>query len=188
MPLKLNQHIPNTLSELSVKDQNENTAQLKSFWSDNDVLILFIRHFGCIGCTAQMDAIAPRLQEINALKVKLVIIGNGAPNFIEGFIEKFQLQDKPISIYTDPSLKTYEKAELRRSIWTMFSFRTLRDYIVSFSKGIGQGKIQGDNWQQGGALLVDSNGVLRYHFQNKSAAGIADSNEIIEAIQQMKIS
>ncbi len=188
MPLKLNAPIPEELSKLSIQGENNEKHIFQSFWKDKPALIVFVRHFGCIGCTAQMDAISPRIEELNQLGVNLVVIGNGAPNFIEGFKDKFRLHNKGISIFTDPSLKSYELAEMKRSFWTVFSFRTLGDYVRSFSKGIGQSKVQGDNWQQGGVLLVDKTGTLQFHFQNKSVAGIADSNDVVEAVQKLVIS
>ena len=49
--------------------------------------------------------------KLDAAGVELVIIGNGAPNFIEGFREQTKY-DGPI--YTDPSLATFKAAELLR--------------------------------------------------------------------------
>ncbi len=188
MSNKFPKPIPPDLSSFEVKNEKQESVVFNTFWQDTPALIIFVRHFGCIGCTAQMDAISPRINELCNLGVNLVIIGNGGANFIQGFKDKFQLNDKPVSIYTDPSLKSYKLAEMKRSFWTVFSFRSLADYIRSFSKGIGQSKVQGDNWQQGGALLVDQEGMLHFHFQNKSVAGIADTNDLIAAVQKLMVS
>ena len=96
--------IPKDLANASVIDENSNNLKLATFWKEGPALILFIRHFGCFGCATQMQAIAPRIQEIDALNIRIYLVGNGNPNFIEGFKERFQLYNQPVKIYTDPSL------------------------------------------------------------------------------------
>ena len=131
-----------------------------------------------------MLAIAPKIDEISNLDIHLKIIGNGDIQYIEGFIEKFKLADKPVQIYTDPSLKIYEEMELKRTFWHFINPMNIVDMIKALSKGIGQKTIQGDNLQMGGTLLISSSNNLEYYFQNNTIAGNADPNEVMKQVHK----
>lgn len=104
--------------------------------------------------------------EIESRGAKLHLIGSGAPNFIAGFREETGFTG---SIYTDPSLKSFEAAGLVRSVRASVGLRSISAGVKSFAKGQRQGKRQGDPWQQGGALIINKAGELL--FAHQSAAG-----------------
>jgi peroxiredoxin len=184
MGLKINEPLPAPLLETEVLDKNGKGIQFKDVLNADCSLVILIRHFACIGCTEQMLAIAPKIEEIENLHVSIKIIGNGAPMFIEGFIEKFKLGNKAVEIYTDPSLKIYEEANMVRSFWRIYNPKTIVEYLKAWRKGIGQKSVKGDNLQLGGTFLVNSASILEYYFQNKSVAGIADPNELMKAVHK----
>ena len=101
-----------------------------------------------------MQAIAPRIQEIDALNIQIYLVGNGNPIFIEGFKERFQLYNQPVNIYTDPSLEVYKKARFTRSKLIAHGPTTWHERVIAFPKGYSNVN-QGDNGQMGGSLLVD---------------------------------
>ena len=60
------------------------------------------------------------IQAIHDAGAELYVIGNGTPNFIEGFREQTKW-DGPI--YTDPSLEVYKAAELKRGVTKTFNIK-----------------------------------------------------------------
>ena len=60
------------------------------------------------------------IDRIHAAGAELHVIGNGAPMFIAGFRETTKF---PGAIYTDPSLRVYDAAELVRGIRATFNPR-----------------------------------------------------------------
>ncbi len=178
--------IPKDLANASVIDENSNNLKLATFWKEGPALILFIRHFGCFGCATQMQAIAPRIQEIDALNIRIYLVGNGNPNFIEGFKERFQLYNQPVKIYTDPSLEVYKKARLTRSKLIAYGPTTWYERVIAFSKGYSNVN-QGDNGQMGGSLLVDQEGTIKYYYKNKTVANHSDPNTVVEHIHQFAL-
>jgi len=149
MALKIKQQLPSPLAEAEVLALDGSKVKINSLYENRPALMVFIRHFGCIGCTTQMLAIAPRLHEIDKLGIGVKIIGNGKLSFLEGFIDRFKLEDKPVEVFTDPSLNAYKQAQLSRSAWKALGPKTWLDYLFAFSKGIGQSSIEGDNLQLG---------------------------------------
>lgn len=90
----------------------------------------------------------------------LVVVGNGAPMFIEGFRETTGFTGP---IYTDPSLEVYKAAELKRGVGTMLRLGAAAATIGSLRRGFRQGKMQGDATQQGGVLVIAPDGRILYH-------------------------
>jgi len=167
-----------------VLDEKGTEVQLSSLF-DSSVLLVFVRHFGCVGCTMQMQALAPRLEEFNLLGLSTIVIGNGAPNFIEGFIERFQLQNKPIQIVTDPSLAIFKKANFKRSLWATYGPLALWDYVKSFTKGVLQKTFEGDLTQQGGAILLNKSKELVYYHQNKHVTDLSNLSDVVDEVYKI---
>ena len=90
----------------------------------------------------------------------LVVVGNGAPMFIEGFRETTGFTGP---IYTDPSLEVYKAAQLKRGVGTMLKLGAAAATIGSLRRGFRQGKTQGDATQQGGVLVIAPDGRILYH-------------------------
>lgn len=161
--------------------------QLRDFWEGKTTLVLFLRHFGCIGCSENMAELAPRFPELRDLGVHVLLVGNGAPHFIEGFVERFSLVYQHVQVVSDPSLQVHRHAGLLYSGWGVFGFRGLRDMLRAFSRGHMHGSNQGSNFQQGGTLLLDDAGVVRFFHRNPSIGGYAHSTEWMQAILQNKL-
>lgn len=90
----------------------------------------------------------------------LVVVGNGAPMYIEGFRETTGFTGP---IYTDPSLEVYNAAQLKRGLGTMLKVGAAAATIGSLRRGFRQGKTQGDATQQGGVLVIAPDGRILYH-------------------------
>ncbi len=119
------------------------------------------------------------LEEIEARGAKLHLIGNGAPNFIEGFRE---VTGYTGSIYTDPSLKSYDAAGLLRSVRATFGLRSISAGVKSFADGKRQGSRQGDAFQQGGALVINSAGEVLYSHQSSAGGDNVSPVDLIAAL------
>lgn len=105
----------------------------------------------------------------------LVIIGNGATNFIDGFRE---VTGYTGPIYTDPTLAVYKAAQLKRGIGTVLSLRAAVKTVGSLKRGFRQVGTQGDATQQGGVLVVASDGRILYHHVSEYPGDNASPDEI----------
>lgn len=120
------------------------------------------------------------VDKLKAAGVDLVIIGNGAPNFIEGFREQTKY-DGPI--YTDPTLTAYKAAELKRGVTKTLDPRALGNTIGAFMRGSRQGRVQGDAWQQGGVLVVAPDGTVKWHHASDRPGDNATVEQILAALR-----
>jgi hypothetical protein len=119
------------------------------------------------------------LDKIHAAGAELYVIGNGSPSFIEGFREETKWTGP---IYTDPSLAVYKAAELKRGVTKTLNPFALGGTVKAFMAGNRQGRTQGDAWQQGGALVIGTDGSVLWHHISDRPDDIASGPEILDAL------
>jgi hypothetical protein len=105
----------------------------------------------------------------------LVLIGNGAPHFIEGFRETTGFTGP---IYTDPTLAVHKAAQLRRGVGTIFKLGGISASVGALRRGFRQGKVMGDSTQQGGVLVIAPDGRIVYHHISEHPGDNASPDEI----------
>lgn len=180
--MRVGEAVPKTLALCSVLDREGREIVLQSLWAAGPALLVFMRHFGCLCLSAQVTELSPRLFELHQLGVRTVFIGNGAPHFIDGFIERFGLADKRVEIVTDPSLASFRAAGFLHSWWATYGLRGLWDAIRAWGAGHVNHSGEGDALQQGGTLLVDANGRIAWYYRDASRGGHAPSVDIVDVV------
>ena len=181
MSINLLKPLPDRLSECAVVDAHGTSHVLGSLIEGSAALLLFIRHFGCIGCSENISLMAPRFAELKELGVRVLIIGCGAPNFIDGFKERHRLLFSPAEIFSDESLASQTAAGLMYSAWGGFGPKGLYEMARAFVSGNVSSDIQGDIKQQAGAILVDGAGVVRLYHRNGSLGDHVDPAQVVDA-------
>lgn len=145
-------------------------------------LVFFLREFGCIACAEQVHELAPRLPELSALGVRVVLIGNGAHESAAPFMERHGLADKPVELFTDPALDAYRAAGLARGAWATHGPFALVDFVRALTRGHRPGRVDGDLRQQGGAFLIDEQGNVVWSHRNTSLGDHPDPSDVVDAV------
>jgi peroxiredoxin len=173
------------VAEAEVLDVAGESSPLGERWRERPALVVFLRHFACMACTEHIALLSPRLPEIAALGISIVFVGNGAPNFIEGFVERNRLGDKPVEIVTDPSLRVFDAAHLERSYWSNLAPAALRNFARALLHGFRQTHVEGNAQQQGGVMLVEPGGRLAYFHRDRVAGDHAPTAEVVAAARAL---
>lgn len=121
-----------------------------------------------------------RIDDLHATGAELVVIGNGSPNFIDGFRETTGWQGP---LYTDPSLEVYRAAGLKRGVMTVLNARAAIKALGALRAGRRQGRTQGDEWQQGGVLVIAPSGDVIWSQISEYAGDNAAPDAIIAALR-----
>ena len=124
----------------------------------------------------------PAIREAGA---DIAFIGNGLPLMAADF-QKSHPVDAPVLV--DPERKAFAAAGLRRGARATMNFRTVRNAVRAFRGGHRQGRTQGDPWQQGGVLLVDTDGQVRWRYVSREAGDHPSPAEILAAIEASRAS
>jgi hypothetical protein len=179
--------LPPTLGSAKLVAGDGRAVTVDALFDGRPLLLVFLRHFGCIACAEQVHSLLPRLDELAALGVRVVLVGSGAPEHIGAFLERHDLADKKVEVYTDPSLASFAAAGLARSFWATWGPRAIVAFVRALSRGYRQGASDGDMNQQGGALLVDADRTVVWLYRSTNLGENADPSDVVEAALRLRI-
>lgn len=120
------------------------------------------------------------IDSIRAAGAEVFVIGNGAPSFIEGFRETTGYRG---AVYTDPSLAVFTMAHLKRGVMATLNPFALGKTLGAFTRGHRQGLTKGDAWQQGGVLVIATNGKVLWHHASERPGDNAEPSQIVAALK-----
>ena len=120
------------------------------------------------------------IDELHGAGAELYAIGNGAPMFIEGFRETTGFHG---AVFTDPSLAVYRAAELRRGLGTVLNVASAMRTVGALRRGFRQGRTQGDQLQQGGVLVIATDGRVLYHHVSAGPGDNAPPDAILRMLR-----
>lgn len=143
------------LAPLRLTEDDGVPVSLGEFWAERPVVLLFVRHFGCVFCREQVNLLKKYIPEIRARGAEMVIVGSGDEASAAAFREDLAL-DVPILV--DPDLVSYRTAGLRRDLRAALSPKRVRNAWRAFKDGYRQRPVQGDPWQQGGVFVIAAGG------------------------------
>lgn len=121
-------------------------------------------------------------KRIHAAGAELVIVGNGSAHFAQAFREDLKLTTP---LYTDPSLNSYAALGMKRGLGgAAGSLAALRNAARALAAGHRQGPVQGDAWQLGGVLVVDTEGGVLYRHLSDAAGDHPPVADVLRALER----
>jgi peroxiredoxin len=178
--LRTGEPLPKDLARAPLVAADGAVRSLGELVRERPTLVVFLRHFGCIGCAEQVHEILPRLPELDALGVAVLLIGSGPPGHIDAWIERNDLRDKHARVVTDPTLDAFRAAGLARSFMATYGPRAVAEFLRAFSRGHRPLPTDGDLFQQGGSFLT-ADGIVVWSRANKSLGDHGDPSDAVEA-------
>lgn len=135
--------------------------RLFEHWSERDALFVFVRHFGCVACHEQIDRLRARLAELDALSVRVVIVGCASSEDLAAWIDRESIGSLAVVARTDPTLALHRALGLHHSVWRTWGPSAALGFVRAVAGGTLPGRFQGAVSQQGGALFVSRGAVVR---------------------------
>src|SRR6478672_13399694 len=74
------------LSDTSLSDATGTKHRLGDLWDDKPVVLVFLRHFGCLNCRDHAMQLRDRYDEMHAQGIELVAIGTGDQRYAAAFV------------------------------------------------------------------------------------------------------
>jgi hypothetical protein len=109
----------------------------------------------------------------------LYVIGPGTPAQAGKAMERFGV---PYEILADPDREAFLAADMRRDLLSNLNLRTFGHLWRTIRKGIPQGALQGNPFQQGGALVIASDRRVLYHYIGMTAGDHPDPDDMLAAL------
>ncbi|MFQ5457378.1 MAG: SelL-related redox protein [Myxococcota bacterium] len=169
------------LKPIEVRDPAGKAVRLGDLWREKTVVLAFVRHFGCLFCREQVGRLHGELKAIRERGAELVVVGNGRPEQARDFKKK---QKITFPLFTDPTLKAYQAAGLRRGLISTLGPRTMLHGARALGGGNVATAILGDPWQQGGVFVITPRDKVLFAQQSKEAGDHADPADILAALEK----
>lgn len=174
------------LAPLLAQRADGSTVALGELWREGPAALIFLRHFGCVGCAVQVDALRVRLGELVRLGVRVGLIGHGTPAGLRGLAGRERL-DPGVELLTDPTGASHREAGLRRSWAGSWGPGALVGFALAVGRGYRQpgGLLlghpdEGEREQQGGALVVARGGPVLYAYASERLGDLPDLSDVVE--------
>ncbi len=163
-----------------VFDSSGRPVPVSRFWNTQTVILVFLRHFGCIACRSHAQDVWSKREHLQKGGGRIIFIGNGAPTYIDSFREEFGLGNAPI--FTDPTLKAFDLGGFRRGVMALVNSKSLSNAVALAKQGHRNGNPldpgSGSNFQMGGVIVVHPGPRVTYHYVSEALGDIPAAEEI----------
>ena len=171
---------PRALIDATVLDVDGAPVRMASTWAQRPVVLVLLRHFGCLFCKEQAAVMSAVGDEIERLGAGLVFVGSGSAQYAKWFQEDYAPQ---WPVYSDSELVTYRALEARRGFRSSVNSRTVWLSFRALARGFRQGRTQGDQYQQGAVCIVTPEGAMPYLHISEVAGDHPRPDEVLAALR-----
>jgi peroxiredoxin len=152
---------------------------LKKLSEEKPVLLVFLRHFGCIFCKEALSDLAEKRQQFENKGIQLVFVHMSKNDVADDYFIKYDLEG--VSHISDPTANYYKSFKLTKgSFMQLYGLQTwIRGYAVK-KEGhqLEMAKHLGDSTQMPGLFLLQ-NGKISEHFIHKRASERPDYDKFL---------
>lgn len=147
----------------------------------NPVMLVFLRHFGCVFCKEAMHDIANRRHSIEQSGIKIVFVHMSDDSTAVEYFKNFNLYGS--AYVCDPLQRFYKEfGLLRGSFAQLYGLQTwIRGYKVKQELGyeLEMAKRLGDSTQMPGVFVLQ-NGMMRDKFIHRIASERPDYEQLVQ--------
>lgn len=144
------------------------TRELSEFYKEKPLILVFLRHLGCVFCREQIA----ELREFKTENIVLVCMGRIRE--ASDFKNKMEI---PQVLVSDPNKLLYEAFGLRRGSFGQILNPTLtRKSIRLMKEGHRPGMVRHDPWMMAGVFRIEQDGEVSYsHFASDISDNLSGS-------------
>jgi len=166
---------PTILNEM-VTNKFEN---LKKLSEEKPVLLVFLRHFGCVFCKEALCDLADKREEFENKGIQLVFVHLAENGVADEYFTKYNL--KGVSHISDPKANFYKSFKLTKgSFIQLYGLQTwIRGYsLKKEGHTLDLAKHLGDSTQMPGLFLLQ-NGAISEQFIHRLASDQPDYDKFL---------
>lgn len=148
---------------------------LRSITEENTVMLVFLRHFGCVFCREALDDFSQIKEELNQLNIKLVFVHMAEESYGDEYFKDYGLESE--EHISDPDMTLYEYFGLQKGTFRELYGLKVWSRAIGLKFGMETKKPLGNMKQMPGVFLLKSGEIIN-SFIHKSAADKPDYLEI----------
>lgn len=163
-----------------LREMTTNTGEdLYEFSYRQPVMLVFLRHFGCIFCREALADISKRRASIEEQGTQIVFVHMSENAIAERYFQRYDL-DGALHI-SDPECRYYAAFGLTKGTFTqLFGLQVwMRGFTAGVINGHGVGSQLGDGFQMPGVFIIRE-GEVREEFIHKLASDRPDYEELVK--------
>lgn len=158
-------------------DESGGAVPVESLWDKSPAILIFLRHFACEICQKHAMDVWSNRAMYEAKGAKIHFISNGSAHFISEFKKLLGIENA--SVFTDPTMKTFDAAGFKRGFWmdpgeymrrVPFLIATIRYEMRRTGKG--------NVWQLGGVIAVKPGGKITYQYTSQMLGDFPPPNDV----------
>jgi peroxiredoxin len=172
------------LKSTLVYDETGKEFLLGDAWNrPKTVVIVFVRHFGCIACRAHVTKVMNHKAQLENDDCELIFIGHGTPEALADFKNEFNLYD--VRIYTDPRRETFKACSFKKGFLNLVNPTSARNMAELRKQGFSQGNRQsnqGIHRQMGGVVVISQPEKVTYHYISEAVGDFPEDEKVLENV------
>lgn len=165
--------------DVTLNTMDGKEIQLSDLWQQGNILITFIRHFGCPACRAMLRELEANKAELAQRGLQVVAIGMGTPKRTRDFVAEMNVS---FPVLSDPRRKAYDAYRLMKMNWREqlrpAEFLKSAQNVLKHGGGNSAGQ---DVMQLGGTFIVTTNGILTFAHTNRAMSDDPNLEMLLQA-------
>lgn len=165
--------------DLSFQRPDGSTVLFSELLHGDCTFVIFMRHFACMPCVAQVKDVARRYDQLKDAGIDVVAVGHAPPAVTARFVERDAL---PFAVVTDVTKASYKAMGLMRvPFYHFFRPRIVWDAIKLLLRGekIRRLTRTEDILQLGGDFLIDRDRRILYAYPSVDATDRAGAETML---------
>ena len=156
--------------------------RLGDSWADRPVVLIFLRHFGCLLCREHAVHVRERYDQIQALGADVVAVGTGDERYAEAFVKQ---EDVPFPVLVDDDGAAARAAALRTiPFWQLlFDVRSWPGGLRARRAGFRTRRSGKRVTQLGATFVIGPGPRLRYEHIDRHSADHAPLETVLAQLR-----
>src|SRR3954462_3428345 len=168
------------LSALSLPDQDGTQHHLGDLWADQPVVLVFLRHFGCLHCREHAVELRGRYDDLKAQGVELVAVGTGDQRYAGAFVRDEKI---PYLVLVDDDAQAARAASVKVASWyRLLPPSTWPASVQAWKRGARIHKAGKRVTQLGATFVLGPGDHVRYSHVDDGSTDHAPVPEILAAV------
>ena len=163
-----------------MRDQDGESHRLGELWQDKPVVLVFLRHFGCLHCREHAAQLGEHYADITAQGADVVAIGTGSVSYANAFAREEKI---PYLVLVDDDAEAAHAASVETVSWyRLLHPRTWVATVATFKRGHKVHKAGKRVKQLGATFILGPGDNVHYTHMDSDSTDHALADDVLGAL------